>query len=508
MILRMRTAATTGAQGAQGTVQGDLSRRVPLVRRTPCAPCASVVKQMLLSFLLAAPLAAQSPSDDAILRDATTQLQAMIRINTTNPPGNELATARFLDSLFKHAGIESQVYESAPGRGAVVARIRSAAGAGAKTPVILMGHMDVVGVIRDQWSVEPFGAEVRDGVLYGRGAIDDKGMLIANLQAMLALQRRVNAGEQLTRDVIYVANADEEAGGDFGMGWLLKNHPDAIRAEYALNEGGRTRVMSNGKRYVALQMAEKVSHVVTVTASGPDGHASIPLDGNAIARLGRTLGVIGAHREPTMLTPVTTRFFGALAAVWPDAREARAMGDVASGDATRVARGASVLRTIPTLDAVLRTGISPTIVGGGIRSNVIPREAVATLNIRTLPGQSIDSTVARLSRAVNDPLVKFAITSRGEDSPPMSAENEFFAAVERAAKRVDPTITVVPYLSTGATDSADLRRAGYKAYGLLPFPLAMPDEERMHGNDERLPLTAFGFGIRFVTGIAEALALR
>lgn len=454
--------------------------------------------------LLVTPAGAQG-TDDALLREATAQLQALIRLDTSNPPGNELTTARFLDSLFRAEGIESRVYESAPGRGAVVARIRSAGAT--RSPVILMGHMDVVGVVREKWTADPFAAEIREGVLYGRGAIDDKGMLVANFQAMKALQRRVRAGARLTRDVIFVANADEEAGGALGMAWLLEHHPDAIRAEYALNEGGRTRVMSNGKRYVALQMAEKVSHVVTVTASGPDGHASIPLEGNAIARLGRALAVIGAHREPTMLTATTTRFFTSLAAVWPDATEARAMTDVASADAVRVERGAQVLRSLPTLDAVLRTGISPTIVQGGIRSNVIPADATATLNIRTLPGQSLDAVVARLTAAVNDPLVRFAVTSRGEESPAMSAENEFYEAVERAAKRVDPSITVVPYLSTGATDSADLRRAGIKAYGLLPFPLGMPDEERMHGNDERLPLSAFLFGIRFVTGIAEALAL-
>lgn len=471
---------------------------------------AAVARGVLLGLLLSAGAAgAQGPSDEVILREATAQLQALIRINTVNPPGNELATARFLESLFRQAGIESRVYESAPGRGAVVARLRAtpAAGDTPKSPVILMGHMDVVGVQREQWTADPFAAEIRDGVLYGRGAIDDKGMLIANLQAMLALQRRMKAGERLTRDVIYVANADEEAGGVLGMGWLLKHHPEAIRAEWALNEGGRTRVMSNGKRYVALQMAEKVSHVVTVTATGPDGHASIPLEGNAITRLGRALAAIGSHREPTTLTPITTRFFSSLAAVWPDAREAAAMRDVSSGDAARVERGAEVLRATPTFDAVLRTGISPTIVGGGIRSNVIPRDATATLNIRTLPGESIDSTVARLQRVVNDPRVTFAITSRGAESPAMSAENEFFAAVERAAKAVDPGIVVVPYLSTGATDSADLRRAGIKAYGLLPFPLEMPVEEAMHGNDERLPVAAFGFGIRFVTGIAVGLGI-
>ena len=504
------TTLTAGAQGTESFLSAPGAGRTPLfaVPCAPCAPCAPVVKLLLLLLTLSPPARAQSPSADPILSEATTQLQALIRINTTNPPGNELATARFLDSLFRAEGIESQLFQSAPGRGAVVARIRSTAGSAAKSPVILMGHMDVVGVVHEQWTADPFAAEIRDGVLYGRGAIDDKGMLVANFQAMKALQRRVRAGERLTRDVIFVGNADEEAGGDLGMGWLLKEHPDAIRAEYALNEGGRTREMSNGKRYVALQMAEKVSHVVTVTASGPDGHASIPLEGNAIARLGRALGVIGAHREPTVLGPVTTRFFGALAAVWPDATEARAMADVASGDAARIERGARVLRAIPTLDAVLRTGISPTIVQGGIRSNVIPRDATATLNVRTLPGLSVDDVIDRLQREVNDPLVRFTITSRGEESPPMSADNEFFAAVERAAKRVDPTITVVPYLSTGATDSADLRRAGIKAYGLLPFPLAMTDEERMHGNDERLPLAAFSFGIRFVTGIAEFLALR
>jgi acetylornithine deacetylase/succinyl-diaminopimelate desuccinylase-like protein len=457
--------------------------------------------------LAAATAGAQAPSQEAITREATAQLQALIRINTENPPGNELAAARFLDSLLKAEGIESRIYESAAGRGAVVARIRAntASGVAPKTPIILMGHMDVVGVVREKWTVDPFAAEIKDGVIYGRGAIDDKGMLIANVQAMKALQRRVKAGGRLSRDVIFVANADEEAGGALGMGWLVKNHPDAIKAEYALNEGGRTRVMPNGRKYVALQAAEKVSHVITMVATGPDGHASIPLEGNAIARLGRALAVAGAHREPTVLTPTTTRFFSALAAVWPEPAEARAMADVASGDAARVERGATVLRATPTLDAVLRNGISLTMLQGGIRSNVIPSEAQATLNIRTLPGESIDSVIVRLDRAINDPRVKLTITSRGRESPAMSAENEFFAAVERAAKRIDPTITVVPYLSTGATDSADLRRAGIKAYGLLPFPLAMPDEERMHGNDERLPIEAFTFGIRFVTGIIEAL---
>src|SRR3712207_1267422 len=181
-----------------------------------------------------------------------------------------------------------------------------------------MAHMDVVGVEAAQWSVEPFGGVVRDGYLYGRGAIDDKGMVAANLVAMLLLKRHVvDAGGTLSRDVVFVANADEEASGRLGMAWLLEHHPELARAEFALNEGGRTRVVGGRALYLAVQNTEKVPHVVTVTARGPGGHASVPLPGNAIGRLGRALDRIAAHREPVQLNATTRRFFAELARVWP-----------------------------------------------------------------------------------------------------------------------------------------------------------------------------------------------
>jgi acetylornithine deacetylase/succinyl-diaminopimelate desuccinylase-like protein len=464
------------------------------------------MKRFALLALCALPLGAQQPEWSTVTQGATAHLQALIRKNSTNPPGNELAVARYLDSVLVAAGIETHLFEPAPGRGALVARLK---GTGAQKPVILMGHMDVVGVDRTKWSADPFAAEIRDGYLYGRGAIDDKGMLVANLETMLLLKRRLAAGATMDRDVIFVANSDEEAGGEFGMGWLITNHSELIQAEFALNEGGRTRIIGTGQRYVALQAAEKVSHVVTVTARGPDGHASIPLHGNAISRLGRALAAIGAHREPTVLTPTTTLFFRDLGRVWPAAREGAAMADVSSGDPTRVARGAAVLRATPVFDAVLRNGISPTMLAGGIRSNVIPAEVSATLNIRTLPGESIDSVVTRLRRAVRDTLVTIAVTSRGEASPAMPATSALFTAVRDAARALDPTVAVVPYLSTGATDSARLRLFGIQAYGLLPFPMRQDDEDRMHGNNERIPLESFGWGIRFVYEItARVSALR
>jgi acetylornithine deacetylase/succinyl-diaminopimelate desuccinylase-like protein len=200
-----------------------------------------IAAALLMALTASVASNAQEPDWSSASKETLGHLQAMIRMNTTNPPGNELPVAKYLDSTLRAAGIETHLFEPAPGRGSLVAVLK---GDGSKKPVLIMGHMDVVGVERDKWSVDPFAAEVKDGYLYGRGAIDDKGMLAANLETMLLLKRNViDKGGKLSRDVIFVANSDEEAGGDFGMGWLIKNHPELIRAEFALNEGGRTRIV-------------------------------------------------------------------------------------------------------------------------------------------------------------------------------------------------------------------------------------------------------------------------
>ena len=450
------------------------------------------------------PTTAQEPDWGAVHRETIAHLQTMIRMNTVNPPGNELPVARYLDSTLKAAGIESRLFEPTPGRGAVVARIK---GTGSKQPVLIMAHMDVVGVERAKWSVDPFAAEIKGDYLYGRGAIDDKGMLAVNLQSMLLLKRYVvDRGVTLSRDVIFVANSDEEQSGEWGMGWLIANHPELIRAEFALNEGGRVRIVGGKRLYVAVQNTEKVPHTVTLTARGPGGHASVPLPGNAILRLGRALAKISEYREPVQVNPTTREFFLRLGAVWTNRDERLAMTDVASGDSRRQQRGARVLGRTPVFDAVLRNGISATLVQGGIRGNVIPAEATATLNVRTLPGQSIDSVVRRLERVVNDSLVTFKVASRGLDAPASDFRSPMFAAIRESAAELDPSLTTVPYLSTGATDSARLRAWGMQAFGLLPFPLNQDDEERMHGNDERLPLASLEFGTRLVYGAIARVA--
>lgn len=441
---------------------------------------------------------------DAVRAETIEHLRQLIRVNTVNPPGNEMGVARYLEGVLGAAGIETRVFEPAPGRAALVARIR---GNGAKRPLLLMAHMDVVGVEPEHWSVDPFAGEVRDGYLYGRGAIDDKGMLAANLETMLLLQRLVvDRGERLSRDVVMVANGDEEGSGELGMGWLVANHPELVSGEIALNEGGRTRVVRGVPLYAAVQNSEKVPHVVTMTAHGPGGHASVPLAGNAVARLGRALAAVGAHREPVQLTPTTREFFAELSRVWPDRAERQAMADLTSRDAARVRRGERVLERTPVFDAVLRNGVSATLVSAGIRVNVIPTEATATLNVRTLPGQSVDAVVARLARAVGDPLVTFEVTERGEDAPPSDFRSPMFDAIAESVRELTPTMAVVPYLSTGATDSARLRRLGIQAFGVLPFPMTQDDEDRMHGNDERVPLDALHWGTRMIYGAVYRVA--
>ena len=444
------------------------------------------------------------PDWESVKAETVSRLQAIIRFDTTNPPGNELPLALNLESVLRDEGIETTLFKPAENRAVLVGRLR---GNGTKRPIILLAHMDVVGVERSRWSVDPFAGEIKDGYLYGRGAIDDKGMLTANLMTMLLLKRALSGGAgTLSRDVVFLATSDEEAGGEQGMGWLVKHHPDVLEAEFALNEGGRTRIIEGGQRYLAVQSAEKVSHVVTVTAHGSAGHAAIPLPDTAIFRLSRALETLSRYAEPVMLTEITRKFFAQLADVWPTEVERKAMIDLVSTDPKRAESGAKVLSQVPVFNAVLRNGISPTVVEGGKQFNVIPASAGAVLNVRTLPGHSIDKVVNRLRAVVTEPGVTIDVTHRGEEGPASDPGSEMFTAIAEAAHELDPKIAVVPYLSTGVTDSARLRRLGVKAYGVLPFPMLQADEERMHGSDERVPLESLHFGTQLIYGAIERIA--
>ncbi len=413
-------------------------------------------------------------------------LKALVRLDTSNPPGNETRVTAYLAEQLRGAGFEPQLFESAPGRGSLMVRYK---GSGGRRPLLIMSHIDVVPVERDLWSVPPFDAAVKDGFLWGRGTLDDKGMAAAELETMILLARnRV----KLSRDVVFLAEADEEAGGTYGMDWLLEHHSNLFDAEMALNEGGRV-IRSDGKvRYVAVQTTEKIYQDFTVVAHGTAGHSSIPTTENPVARLVRALDRIAAVEFPAALNPVTRAFFSGLSGALPSE-----MSPCASKleDPNEGKRCTEVLSRNPNFNAMLRTTCTPTILAAGIKENVIPSEARANLNCRILPGANLEEFAAMLRKQIDDPKVEVTL-ARPFNPPadPSPTGSPLYAAIRTVAGRMAPGVPVVPYMSPGGTDSQVLRQRGIVAYGLLPFPIEEEDLRTMHANDEKIALDAFTWG--------------
>lgn len=383
------------------------------------------------------------------VRDETVSyLQRLIQFRTVNPPGDELEAALWLQEVLEREGLEVTILKPSENRAALIATLK---GTGAARPVMLVAHTDVVSVEEDKWSTDPFGGEIRDGYVYGRGAIDDKGMLAINLMTILLFARRAReTGQKLDRDLILLAPPDEETGGELGVGWLVQEHRDLLDAEFAINEGGRIRVSDSGSVEMLLQVAEKISHEVTLTAHGHAGHAGVPRADNAILRIGRALASISDYASDPY------------------------------------------------------HGVSPTIMQAGSKYNVIPGEAHVLMNIRTRPNESIDEITEHLRTLINDKDVTVEITKRSEEAPGSPDDTVMYEALANAARKLYPGIKVTPYLSNGITDSARLRKIGINCYGLLPFPLIAEDEGRMHGHDERVTVEGLGTGVQLIyTAIDE-----
>jgi acetylornithine deacetylase/succinyl-diaminopimelate desuccinylase-like protein len=460
----------------------------------------------LLGAAWAVPAAAQPPPPNPDLakmsEEAVGWLADLIRINTVNPPGNELAAARYLAGLLEREGIHAEVLESAPGRGVVIARLQSSVVPDPSRSLLLMGHLDVVGVQKEKWSVDPFGAVTKNGYLYGRGAIDDKSMVIANLAVLVALKR---SGAHLDRDIILLAEGDEEQGGEYGIEFVIKKHWEKIAAGFALNEGGRVKAKNGKVEYVAIQASEKIPVNVEVIATGPSGHGSVPRKDNAVVHLAAAIAKIGAYAAPAHPNTITRRYFEELAKI-EDPELGKWMRALDTPE--RAEHAVRILSdTSPVWNSMLRDSVAPTILRAGIRSNVVPSEARATLNIRLLPGDSIDALVGELRKLVNDPQVRFEIEPASrQPAPPSTLESELYRTIARVGPTVFPGAITVPFMSTGATDSAQLRLRNVQAYGLLPFPLKEEDELRMHADDERIPLDAFRKGIEFLYRVVEDFA--
>jgi acetylornithine deacetylase/succinyl-diaminopimelate desuccinylase-like protein len=433
--------------------------------------------------------AAPASSADAWRAEAATFLTALVKLDTSNPPGEEIKAANYIRSVLDKEGIPSEVFESAPGRANLVARLK---GNGSKKPLMLMGHLDVVGVERDKWTVDPFGAITKDGYLYGRGSSDDKSMDAANLEVFLQLRRRKIP---LDRDVILLAEAGEEGTNQYGINFMIAQHWDKIECEYVLNEVGDFPMIDGKLQYAGVSTTEKVPRGLAMIAHGSSGHGSIPRTDNAIAHLGAAVGKLLSWQPPMRLNETTREYFARLARI------------SSSEDAyfyTHLEESAvqEKLRTTELRqNSMLRTSIVPTMIKGGFRENVIPADAQATLDVRALPDENIDQLMESLSKIVADPEIEVVRTNNaGQErpaSPPSSIHNEMFEALERAQSQVFPGAATLPVMLPAATDSAQLRARGVQAYG-ISIPRTDEDASRIHGNDERVSLDALGIFVDYL----------
>ena len=421
-------------------------------------------------------------------------LSEIIRINTSNPPGRTQALADLLGARFRAAGFTVEVFPT-PDSAKVhfIARLK---GDGSKKPILLAAHADVVGVEREKWSLDPFAGVIRDGHVYGRGAIDFKGgMAVFAMAALRLAERKV----PLARDVIFMAEADEE-GAPMNTAWLAKDHWASMDAEFVLNEGGWIIKGADDRvRYVSISTADKSVATIVLSATGTSTHSSMPLPDNPIVALGAAIARISAYESPVQLTTESRQFFRTLAttSTGDTSRWFRALVDGTPAD---VHAADSLISQDPLLHAIMRNTIAPVLISGGFRTNVIPGSAQATLNLRLIPGTDPQSMVALIQRLVNDPHVAVTLgaASPTAGSTPSSVETELYQTLAREAKVQWPTAEVTPYLFQAGTDAGAWRARGVPVYGIYPYPITNDELRRMHGNDERVSVASLQQGTEMI----------
>jgi acetylornithine deacetylase/succinyl-diaminopimelate desuccinylase-like protein len=417
-----------------------------------------------------------------------------LRLDTTNPPGNETPAAEFLAGVLGEAGYETTVLESAPGRGNLVARLSGRAGdrGGA---LCLLHHLDVVPADPSEWSVDPFGAEIRDGYLWGRGAIDMKSMGVMQLMTMLSLARERT---QLERDVVFVAVADEEAGGVMGAAWLTKHHPELVACRDVINEGGYG-LSETKPPMMACALSEKALVWVKLIARGTPGHASMPPEDQAIGKLLAALGDLAAHPPELAISPLVERTFRALAAGSSPARR-RMIEAILHPQARRMLPALS--RRLPRYQrALLGDVISMTRLEAGYKDNVVPGTATATIDCRLVPETDPEEFFGRLSAR----MARFGVRCEilFQDGPCGVSEGPLLPLLDDVCSAAFPEATFAPVLCPAFTDSRYFRQQGADAYGLVPVMLTNDEVATFHGIDERIPLDGLKKGCEVVYEIVR-----
>ena len=423
---------------------------------------------------------------DAVGSEAIDHLVELVKIPSVNPPGNETEVAEYVKAVLAAEGIESRLYALDPARANLVARLE---GNGSKKPILIMGHTDVVGVQPEKWYADPFSGMRQDGYIYGRGTLDDKDNVAAGMMVMVLLKR---LGVELDRDVIFLAESGEEGTPDVGINFMVEQHWDAIAAEYCIAEGGQGVIRDGKVHTFGVETTEKMPRRVTLVARGTPGHGSIPRLDNAVMILANAVAKAAAWQTEMRLNETTETYFRRMAAIAPP-EEAVLYENIANPEMTDKVQQ-QFLETFPYHYSILRTSVVPTVIDAGFRRNVIPSEASAILDIRMLPDEDVQGFYDDLAAVIDDSRVEIVPEPIYRPAaPPSDIDNEMFQTLERVAVEMYPEATVVPIMSTGATDMAQVRAKGVQAYGIGP---ARTIEEinsgfGAHGDNERVEEEAF-----------------
>lgn len=413
--------------------------------------------------------------------EAIGHLVDLIRIDTSNPPGNETLAVDYLKGVLDGENIDYEIYALDPERANIVARIK---GNGSKRPIMIMGHTDVVGVQRDKWYADPFSGMRDGGFVYGRGALDDKDSVAAGLMIVKLLNR---FGVALDRDVIFLAESGEEGTPEVGINFLVEHHLDAINAEFVLAEGGNSVIEDGKVKTVGIETTEKMPRRVTLVARGRPGHGSIPVIDNAVAILAQAVARAGAWQTEVRLNDTTRTYFQRLAEISAPQDAYRYLNVENEELSDEIQQ--HFLEDNPYHYSISRTSVVPTVVDAGFRRNVVPSEARAILDIRMLPDENVDEFYEKLAEVIDDARIEIVPEHIYRPAaPPSDVDSEMFRILEDVAQRMYAGTAVLPVMSTGATDMAQVRAVGMQAYGIAA---ARTLEEYnsgygAHGDNERI----------------------
>lgn len=436
---------------------------------------------------------------EALGGEALDLFRQLLRLDTTNPPGQEHLACELLAESLRADGIEPWVAESAPGRANLVARLPATTPEPEAGPLLLAGHTDVVPAAPAQWTHPPFAGAEADEMIWGRGALDMKNMVAMSAMVLKLLARHPELERR--REVIFAAVADEEEGCALGSSWLVEHHPERVRAEYMIGEVGGFWLNIGPRTYIPIMVAEKGRVHMRLRAHGPPGHGSIPHEDNALARMAQALTQLERRRLPYHLTPVVERFVRTLAATQPAPTNVGLLGMLRGQleplilDKLLPERGQA-----RSFHAMLHNTATPTTIQGGGKLNVLPRTVDCELDGRTLPGQTAHDLAREVRQALDDSDIDVEILSA---SPPVVAdpiEGPLLGTIERVVGRHAPEAVCVPYMITGFTDARAFSRLGTRCYGFSPLKLeprhGLKFSELFHGVDERIPAEGFRWGQR------------